>query len=450
MNIVIAGAGGVGRHIATVLSQEEYNIILIDKDEKKLEKTSWNIDVATRHGSSTDWQLLDDLLDLSPKLFIALTNDDSANMVSCAIAKHLGYPRTIARIGDNRFINRTRLDFSHIFEVDYFISPDLLVAEDILKYMISPNAIYVENFSHGAVQMRTLVIPKDWKQENVPISQLSLPKGVIAGLIRRTLSDETKKIVFPHGLDTLLPNDEVTFIGETNAIEELYPFLGLQTKRINSVTIVGGSLTGINLAKLLDLSGIPVRLIEIDYNHCCYLADQLPNATIINHDGTDWEFLLGEKIGSSDVFVSCTHSDEVNLIAAVQGKKVGCKETIVVLSNVAYSSMASELGIDYSVSLRGSTATQILSQVVSRTVTSLFSFYNNQAEIIEIKVSPESKIVGIPLSELGPLLPRDLLIAIIQNRGKVVAAKGDRIISPGDTVIVITSPNHIPELEKMF
>jgi len=78
------------------------------------------------------------------------------------------------------------------------------------------------------------------------------------------------------------------------------------------------------------------------------------------------------------------------------------------------------------------------------------SFYENRAEVMEIKVSMQSPIVGIPLSDLGSFFPKDFLIAIIQNRGRIMVAHGSRVISPGDSVIVIADPKHIPELEKIF
>lgn len=453
MNIVIIGAGGIGRYIASILSKEEHNVILIDPDPKKLEKASWQIDVATRQGSGINWQLMDDLLDLSPDFLIALTRYDETNLVACAIAKHLGYPRTIARVRDNRFLNRTRLDFAHIFDVDYFIGPELLVANDILKYMISPGSLAVENFAHGAVQLRTLAIPEKWKKEKVSLSELDLPQGMIVGLIRREVDHDLKgekKVFLPHGKDTLLPGDEVTFIGETQAISDLHNFIGVSQKAIKSVVIVGGTLTGLNLAKLLEQRYIDVRLIEKDYEKCRYLAEQLPNSTIMNHDGTDASFLHAEKVGTAEVFVACTGSDEVNLVAAMLGKEVGCDDVVVTLSNPSYSTLANKLGINHTVSPRISTADHILSQILSGTVTSLVSFYENQAEIMEVNVSMDSKVVGIPLSELGPLLPKDFLIAMIQNRGRIMVAHGNRIISPGDTVIVITHPRHVPELETIF
>lgn len=456
MNIVIIGAGGIGRYVASVLSKEQHDVTLIDTDGAKLEKISLNIDVATRKGSGTDWQLLDDLLDLSPEILIALTGSDETNLVSCSVAKHLGYPRTIARISDNRFLNRTRLDFSHIFDVDYFIGPELLVANDILKYMISPGSLAVENFAHGAVQLRTLLIPDKWKKTNIPLMKLDLPKGIIVGLIRRDVaqgrpgSKERKKVIFPHGPDFIHPGDEVTFIGETEPISELHHFFGVSQKLIKSVTIVGGTLTGQNLAKLLENRNIDVRLIEQDYEKCKTLAQELPNSTIVNHDGTDIDFFYAEKIGASDVFVACTGHDEVNILAALLAKEVGCQNAIVTLSNTSYAFLATQLGINHAVSPRISAADHILSQILSETVTSLVTFYDNQAEIMEINVSPDSKVVGIPLSQLGPLLPPDLLIAMIQNRGRIMMAHGNRIISPGDTVIVITSPKHIAELETIF
>lgn len=456
MNIVIVGAGDVGRYIAAMLSKEGHNVILIDKNSKILEEIAFSLDVATRQGSGTDWQLLDDLMELSPSLLIALTNDDETNLVSCSIAKHLGYPRTVARVRDNRYLNRTRLDFGRIFDIDYFLGPELLVANDILKYLMSPGSLVVENFAHGAVQMRTLSVPLKWRKYDRPLSKLNLPQGIVVGLIRREkqrtqgVPEEAKEIIFPHGNDCILPGDEVTFIGETDVVGDAHHIFGISQKTARSVVIVGGSLTAVNLAKLLEHRDIDVRIIEKDYATCCFLADQLPNCNIINHDATNLEFLQAEKIGRADIFIACTKSDETNLLTGLLAKQAGSPDVVVMLSNTSYVPLVNQMGLNYSVSPRLSAANHILSQVLSGKVTSLISLYENQAEVMEINVSLGSKIVGIPLSEIGPLLPKDFLIAVIQNRGRIMIAHGNRIISPGDTVIVITSPQHVHELEKIF
>ncbi len=446
ITIVIVGAGSIGRYIASILSKEQHNIILIDKDRKQLEEASWTMDVAIRQGLGTDWQLLEDLLELSPNLLIALTSDDETNLVACSIAKQLGYPRTIARVRDNRYLNRTRLDFAHIFDVDHFIGPDLLVSNEIMKYMLSPGSIAIENFAHGAVQLRTLSVPPNWRKENIALSDLGLPEGVMIGLILR----EGRKVIFPHGEDVILSGDEVTFIGQTDAITEVHHFLGLKQKTTNSAVIFGGSAVGQNLAKMLEHRQINVRLIEKNYDVCCRLAEQLPQCTIINHDATDFDFLQSEKVGQSDVFVSCTGSDELNVMGALLAKEAGSGDVVAVISNPSYVPMVYRLGINHSVSPRISVADHIMSQIFAGTVTSLVSLHENQAEVMEISVSQDAKVVGIPLSELGPLLPKDVLIAMIQNRGRIMVANGDRIISPGDTVIVIANPKHVHEFEKIF
>lgn len=456
MSIVIVGAGDVGLYIAQILSKEEHNIILIDKNGKKLQNASNLLDVATREGSGTDWQLLDDLLELSPSLFIALTDDDETNLVSCSIAKNLGYPRTIARVHDNRYLNRTRLDFSRIFEIDFFISPELLAATDIIKHMLSPGSISTETFSHGAVQVRTLEVPVKWRKSNVPLKDLNLPEGAIIGLISRdnrkhsSLGNYHREIIFPHGDDVILPGDEVTVIGETSVVTEIHQFFGIEIKPIGSVVIVGGSLTGYHLARMLGEMDIPVKIIDKDYDRCCQLANMLPEANIVHHDATDLPFLMEEKIGRSGVFVACTRHDEINVMTGLLAKEAGCEEVIAILSNNSYQEQAKRLGINLAISPRKSAANHILSQILTGRVTSLVSVYENAAEIMEVNVSSDSKVVGIPLSELGPLFPKDFLIAMIQNRGRIMVANGSRIISPSDTVIAITHPRHVEDLEKIF
>lgn len=449
MNIVIVGAGDIGQYVATLLSKEQHDVILVDKDKQKLDEISRSVDVATRYGSGTDWQLMDDLLELFPDMLIALTNHDDTNLVVCSIAKQLGYPTTIARIRDNRFLNRTRLDFARLFDVDHFIGPELLVAHDILKYMTSERSMIVEHFAHGAVQLRTLVIPAHWRKQNQKLCDIIFPSGVMVGLIRRKEA-KGDQIIFPHGNDRLMAGDEVTFIGETDVVSNLHREFGISTKEVESVTIIGGSLTGTHLARLLARRHIHTRIIEKDYHRCCKLAELLPEAAIKHHDATDIDFLQAEKIDLSDLVVACTHHDEVNILVGMLSVEIGCPDVLMMLTNTRYIPLIKKLGINHVVSPRISATNRLLSQIFTGTVTSLISLYENEAEVVEVDVSVDSKVVGIPLSDLGPLFPKDFLIAMIQNRGRIMVANGNRIVSPGDTVIVITHPRHIAELEKIF
>lgn len=452
MNIIIVGAGDLGRYLATMLSKEQHNVLVIDQNKEKLAELTHSIDVATRAGSGVDWQFIDELLELSPELFIALTGDDETNLVACSLAKQLGFPSTIAKVHDNRFLNRTRLDFGRVFDVDYFICPELIAAGDILRVILSEKSIAVESFAHGAVQLRTLKIPPSWERVTTNLAEMNLPHGVMVGLIYRYKESQKEKgvIIFPHGNDVLLPGDEVTFIGEAESIDDLQRFFGIKHEEIRSVVIVGGSQTAFHLAKLLEKRGIKVRMIEKDKERAAHLADLLPNTTIICHDALDIQFLKAEKVGFSDLLVACTKHDDTNLMAAMLGQEVGCKDVLMILTHQDNSVVLERVGIGHVVSPVVSATNRIIAKTLTGTVNTLVSLYDNKAEVVEVNVSVDSRIVGVPLSDLGPLFPKDFLIAVIQNRGRTMVANGTRIISPGDTVILLTSPKHIPELEKIF
>lgn len=449
LNIVIIGAGTLGRYIATLLSKDNHNVIVVDKDKKRLEEVSWNTDVGTRLGDGSDWQLLDDLLETFPHLLLALTNDDELNLVACSIAKQLGYPGTIARIHDNRFINKTRLDFSHIFHVDHFIIPELLVANEMIKSVVGKGAYAFDYFAHGAVQLSTYRMPADWNPKKIPLRDLDLPNGVMVGLIYRKNSQKDE-IIFPHGDDILLPYDEATLIGETEAMESIPQFFNITRKDISSVVIIGGSLTAIQLTRLLERRNVSVRIIEKDYERCIYLAEHVPYATILNNDGLDIEFLKSQKLNDADLVVACTKKDEVNLMACMLAKEIHCDNTMMILSNTKFMPILEKLDIAHVVSPTIIAADRILSNIFTETINSLVSLYENRAEVLEVKVSMDSRVIGIPISDLGTLLPKDFLIAMIQNRGRLMVANGNRIISPGDTVIVITSPMHMTDLGEIF
>ena len=248
----------------------------------------------------------------------------------------------------------------------------------------------------------------------------------------------------------MYPQDEVTFIGNTSSIRDMHKFFGIPVKSPKSALIIGGSLVGINLARTLIENQLRVMILEKDYQKCCLITQLLPLATVVHRDGTDYNYMQSEKVNEYDVVVCCTRDDEVNFLSGSIAKELGCNNVITSISDTSYLPLISSLGITQAVSPRIYATNRILSIARQKTVASMISMYNNQAEVMEVKVSMDSKIVGIPLRLLEKELPKQMLIVAIQSHGRILIADGSRVLSPGDTVIVISSPKYVEEIKKLF
>lgn len=443
MNIIILGAGKIGSYVASALSEEEHNVILIDKDLKALQRVSQLSDVATIHSTSPCWKLFEELLENKPDLFFAATGDDETNLIACSVAKNLGFPKTVAQIQQREYLNHPRLDFQKLFFTDYLIGADVLAAQDLYKILIHSGDLATEHFAHGAIQMRTIQIPEKWSRGAIPICELSLPSDLIAGLIRR--GDHT---LIPHGADYILPGDQVTLVGDTKIMHRLHEIFHSPESSVRSAVLVGGSSVAVHLTHLLCQQKVDVRIIEKNPSRCDELAEILPEATIISRDGTDLELLRSENIHDAGAIVSCTHSDETNLLIGSLAKELNCPKAIAQITNKQIIPILEKLGVIPSLSARVNVANRILSILDEKTTLSVTSLSCDAAKIVELKVSPSSKVVGIPISNLN--LPKGLLIAVIENQGRVTVGSGNRVLYPDDIVIAICHPIQIPKLQQLF
>lgn len=450
MNIVILGAGVIGSYLAGVLSQQKHNVIVIDLDVKALERLFLSLDVATKVGSGTDWRLLEELKHLHPDFFIALSSDDETNLTACAIAKKLGYRKTIARIRQEFFLDNHLVDFNGLFSVDYIIGIEVIVAHEIFKRVLNPGSIAIESFAHGAVQMRTIVIPANFDEANIPLAKMRALDNLLVGLIKRKKTEGEQQIVFPKGHDVLLPQDEVTLIGKTGVMENLHRTIGFPQKTIRSVVLIGGSGVAVHLTRLLEARHIEVKIIEQDEGRSKELARLFPSAIVLNHDGTDLDFLKEENVSFSDVFIACTNRHEVNILAALMGKQIGCPEVITLVSDDRVNPFLRKFEISHTLSERTSIERHIQVILHQETHIALASLYDGQAKIMEVKLTPRSKLIGAPISELRSVLPEDLIIAIVKTKNGIVIPKGNHLLVSGDTAVVICSAASAKELENML
>ncbi|MDF2576519.1 MAG: trkA [Chlamydiales bacterium] len=455
MNIVIIGAGEVGLHLASLLSNTDYNITLIDKDPRKLNDAAQQLDIATEHGSGTDWALLKKVIEVnSPSnILIAATDDDETNLVCCTAAKHIGYTKTIARIRQNSYFKNTEIDWNRTFQVDHIFSPEQLVAYELFQSVLSPASTSVASFSDGAIQMRTFIIPKAWDRAHIPLHSLALPKGVVIALIHRRKGNKQTneyEMIFPHGSDYILAEDEVTFIGQQKAVLAIHNFFHIEQKKVNSAVVMGGSLIGSQLARYLVEANIHVKLIDKDYKKCCEIAHELPSVTVLHHDGRNQEIFMSERLDMSDILIASTKNDDTNILTGMIAKESGIKNVLVLLSNTQYQPLLKKWGLNHTVSPLYCAANYILPLLQTKSILSIASLYNNSAEIIELSITDNAKVANIPLSLLGPRLPPNLLIAIIEHNNERKVANGNSILQSGDSVVLITDPKYFPYIQANF
>ena len=98
MEIIIVGCGKVGYTLATQLSNEDHNIVVVDKNPDKVEHITSDLDAMGVVGNGVSYQTLQEAGVSSADLVIAVTGSDEENLLCCVIAKKAGNCKTIARV----------------------------------------------------------------------------------------------------------------------------------------------------------------------------------------------------------------------------------------------------------------------------------------------------------------------------------------------------------------
>ena len=109
--------------------------------------------------------------------------------------------------------------------------------------------------------------------------------------------------------------------------------------------ILGGSRTAFYLAKMLSNTGNNVKIIDQNRARCRNLCEALPNAVIINGDGSQQELLLEEGLRSMDAFVALTGIDEENILMSLFAASQNVPKVISKVNRNELGDMAEKLGL---------------------------------------------------------------------------------------------------------
>lgn len=139
MNIVIVGAGEVGTHLAKMLSREHHDIVLMDEDPLKIEFARDNsFEIMPVVGVPTSIRSLERCEAGRSHLFIAVTPEESANIVACMLARKLGAKKTMARINNNEYLTPESKSYFQSLGIDDMVYPEALAANEIVAGLRLP------------------------------------------------------------------------------------------------------------------------------------------------------------------------------------------------------------------------------------------------------------------------------------------------------------------------
>lgn len=447
MKVVIVGAGEVGFHVASRLSHENKDVVVIDKDGDAIRRISDNIDVQVITGSGSSPVSLEEAGIKEAEILLAVTNSDETNLVACLVANIISpYTKKLARIRNADFDKYHAIFRDHAPHIDTLINPEIEVVKTIDRLMNMPGAVDVGNFANGRVKFIGINLDKEARLAGSRLDEIPALLGKQGPLIAAVIRDE--ELIIPSGDDRLMPGDLVYFISEEDKILDTLTIFDKHAEPVKRVLIVGGGRIGSRLAVLLDDKPVYTKIIEKNPDRCAKLAEKLNKVVVLHGDGSDQGLLKEENVQEMDFVITLTNDEEINILASLLAKRMGARKTITKISKFSYFSLMSMVGIEQVVSPRLSAINTILQHIRRGKVLSSISIKGEQAEFMEAVALETSEIVGKPLKNIS--FPKGALVTSIIRNDNIIIPSGDSIIEPDDRIIIFATRQAIPKIEKIL
>ena len=445
MDIVIAGDGEVGLHLAEALVRDRHNITIVDPHEELLKLVESHSDLMTITGDSTSTSVLRRANVSRADLVIAVLHDEHINLLTGIIAKKLGAKKVIARVNTMENLNTEVWRMYQDLGIDGLLSPEDIAAQEIISLLKQNASLETYDFSGGKVQLFMVKLESE------------------AELIGKSVEEVTEqyqhidfRIAAIHRRQsTFIPQDDTVFqlgdmvyvVTKPHALKDIIRLSGKKQINVHNVMIVGGGRVGRITAKRLE-KDLNIKILEIDKERCMDLTNYLEEALVVNADARNLDILEEEGIAEMDAFIAVTDNTETNILTCLQAKTFGVKKTIALVENIDYIDISQNIGIDSIINKKLIAASYMVRYTLGAKVSSMKCLSGIDADIVEFEVRKGSAVTKKMIGKLP--MPSDAIICGIVRDGESYIATEDFEIQTDDRVVVLALPNAIPTVERLF
>lgn len=445
MKAIVLGSGRVGCGIAQYLSFTGNDITVVSPTNEVVKKLGDTMDVQPVVGEVCHPDTLIKAGLKQSDVLIAVTHSDEMNLLSCSIAKKLGFKGlTIARIRSEEYVNTKGFN-PHQIDVDVIITPEVEIAETIYRSIQIIGAFDV--LSLGDMKVVGVKCPQQAPLLNTP---LRLVQGIFQHIDWVVLCIKRhNEIIFPKGEDSLLPHDEIYFLAKNNDVSKIMEALGFPDSQTHKVLVVGSGPVGLNLAKYIEENNANIQLTVVEKNteKAQHAAEKLENATVLNGNVLDQDILLEAQISQTEVAITITNDDNVNVLSSIMAKQMGCKRAISLINNTMYNDFVSALKVDTVINPNNIIISTIIRAVRQGHLQSLLSFYG-VAELLTARVTETSHIIGVDIDSI--IIDDSIIVAGIIRNNEIVFMPSQTIIQINDTLLLVVRKEKVHDIEAIL
>ncbi|WP_143960880.1 Trk system potassium transporter TrkA [Litoribacter populi] len=445
MNIVIAGAGDMGYHLAEHLSYENKDIILIDTEKDILENISSRLDVLTVWGDSASLDILKKANVGQASLVLAVTTSEKTNIVTAMLAKQLGAKKVIARVRNHDYLEPENQSYFHNLGIDSIISPSMLCSVEISRMMKNSTFSDVFEFEGGKLNVVGITLDRNSPLINKKLSDSST--NPIFEDIRIIAIIRDQLTIIPRGDTVIRSNDHVFFISNKKAVDSIKELINHKEVPIRNLMMIGGDDLAYSTALRME-NNYRLTLIHKDKERCKWLSERLSETLVIHGDYKNVDLLMDEGLEEMDGFLALTESSETNIITSLSAKNHGVYKTIAHVDTREYIHISHSIGVDSLINKKLVAANQVSRYLRKGKVEAVTGIYGVDAEFVQYVVTKNNRLTKKPIRELH--FPNTAIVAGVIRGERVFIPDGDFRLELNDKAIVFALPAAQPILEKLF
>jgi trk/ktr system potassium uptake protein len=218
MNVLICGAGNVGRYLARILVKAGHEVTVIEQDDARLERARSESGARVVHGDASEPSRLEQCGVRGMDVVVAATGDDEDNLIVANLAKfEFGAARVVARVKNaaNAWLYEPDLG------VDVLVSAPHTIAQLIEEQVAVGDVVQLLELGGGSAALLEATLPAGSPVAGMRVGDVVWPPDCVPVVVIR----EARVLPAP-GQTVLQPGDRLLCVTDTAQIDPLHELLG--------------------------------------------------------------------------------------------------------------------------------------------------------------------------------------------------------------------------------